>query len=373
MKKVAMFYPLFMGGGAETVVLWMLQALQEKYDVTLFTLGNVDFRELNSMYATDISPKQVKVMKIVPDRINHLCHWLTANNDQARMILMHLVIRFYKKHAHNYDLGISGYNATDLGKKGIQYIHMTQVMEGSAWHRQLISSFSQKQLLDNVSITNSQHLADYAKKVYGFEADVVYPPVLLDAPEVPWQDKEYAFICSGRLVKPKEPHKVIEILKKVRDRGFKIKLYLTGGGGGVYGMSYQKMLQKLVQENADWITLCENLPYDDYTTILANCQYGIHYKKEPFGISVADMVKAGAIPFVRDIGGQTEIVGKHNQELLFDKVDEAVDQIVAVLSSPAKQAQLLQSLQAQKDLFSTAKFMHEFSQVVESYFQNQAA
>ena len=123
-------------------------------------------------------------------------------------------------------------------------------------------------------------------------------------------------------------------------------------------------------ENSDWITLHENRPYQEYATLLSKCKYGIHYKKEPFGISIAEMVKAGAIPFVRSKGGQVEIVGAHNQELLFDSEDEAVEKIIATLKDAERQNQLIASLEEQKYLFSTEKFISDIQGIVDTYFQN---
>lgn len=193
----------------------------------------------------------------------------------------------------------------------------------------------------------------------------------MDSSNVAWSDKEDAFICSGRLVKAKEPHKVIQILKKVREQGFDIKLHITGGGGGVYQWQYNRLIRKMVAENSSWITLYENLPYKDYIQVLAKCKYGIHFKKEPFGISIAEMVKAGAIPFVRSVGGQIEVVGQHNEELFFNNEEEAVDKIIAVLKNSTTQNKLIQSLTEQKTLFSTHKFMSEINDVVDSYFDKQ--
>jgi hypothetical protein len=43
-QKIAIFYPNFGGGGAESVCLWMLEALRKKYDLTLFTFSDVDIK-----------------------------------------------------------------------------------------------------------------------------------------------------------------------------------------------------------------------------------------------------------------------------------------------------------------------------------------
>ena len=48
-KKIAFYYPYFTGGGAEAVGLWMIQALMDKYDITLFTVGSINIYKLNSM------------------------------------------------------------------------------------------------------------------------------------------------------------------------------------------------------------------------------------------------------------------------------------------------------------------------------------
>jgi glycosyltransferase involved in cell wall biosynthesis len=373
MKKIAVFYPYFMGGGAETVALWMLQALVDKYDLTLFTLANINFEKLDSMYGTSLSNRNIKIQKLVPDAISSICHFLIANNQELRMMFIHLVLRMLKHKANNYDLVMSAYNAADLGNNiGIHYIHWTQVLEeGLPIHRK-ISNFSEKQLVQNVSIANSNWIANRSKEIYGVDAKVVYPPVVMEAQHIPWYEKENTFICSGRIVKAKEPHRVIKILKLVREQGFDIKLHLTGGGGGIYGWKYNNFIHKIVQENSSWITLHENLPYQEYIKLVSVCRYGIHFKREPFGISIAEMVKAGAIPFVKSEGGQIEIVGEHNQELFFDTEQEAVNKIVHVLSNVDQQKQLVTSLANQIDLFSTRRFMSEINVIVKDYFDQTA-
>jgi glycosyltransferase involved in cell wall biosynthesis len=372
MKKIAVFHPYFLGGGAETVALWILQALQEQYEITLFTIGKIDLESLNIMYGTNLSNQSVQVINLCPGFLGQISYFLIANNKEMRMLFLHLLIRTFKKNSHNYDLVLSAYNAMDLGKVGIQYIHMTKVLEGTSFYRK-ISTFSEDQISKNISIANSYYIANRAKEIYGVDAKVVFPPVVMNIQNIPWSEKENAFICSGRIVKAKEPHRVIKILKLVREQGFDLKLHITGGGGGVYGWKYHHLINMLVEENSSWITLHKNLPYEEYTQLLAKCKYGIHFKKEPFGISIAEMVKAGAIPFVRSQGGQIEIVGQHNESLLFNTEQEAVDKIIAVLSNPLKQNQLIESLTMQINLFSTHKFMTEISEVVSSYFEDKVA
>lgn len=366
-QTVAIFYPAFMGGGAEAVGLWILEALKETYDLTLFTVAALDFAQLNVMYGTNLSPASVRVQSLVPAYLRSACYSLIANNPNLRMVLFHWLIRYLKTESHHYDLIFSGYNAADLGKPGVQYIHWINVLEGKEFH-QKISQFSQESLQKNYSIANSQYVADRVQQFYGISSKVIFPPVVMRACEIPWEDKENAFICSGRLTIAKQPHKVIQILKRVREQGFDLKLYLTGGGGGIYAWKYQRFLKQMIRENSDWVTLYENLSYEDYVRVMFRCKYGIHYKEEPFGISIAEMVKAGAIPFVRSQGGQVEIVGKQ-PELFFSSDQQAIDRIVGLLSQPEREVGIRQALQHQKALFSTEQFMQDIQMVVQSLIE----
>ncbi|MDY6785777.1 MAG: glycosyltransferase [Cyanobacteriota bacterium] len=370
LKKIAVWYPGFMGGGAEAVALWMLEALKGKYDLTLFTVAEIDFTRLNSMYGTQLSPEFVKLKCLSPKALEPTVSFAVANNKNARKLSFHWLIRYLKERVHNYDLAISAYNAIDLGCPGMQYIHWVNVVEGRSFY-QKISDFSRDRLKQNISLANSEFVAQRVKRDYQIESTIVYPPVLLSPIEIPWEQKEDVFICSGRLTKPKEPHKVIEILRQVRQQGFNIKLYLTGGGGGAYAVGYRRFLQKIIDRNSEWITVYENLKYKDYVGVISRCKYGIHYKKEPFGISIAEMVKAGAIPFVRNIGGQVEIVGEENQELFFENVDSAVEKIVRVLKDSALEEELRRRLSDRNSLFSAERFMSEVKQAVDAYFEAQ--
>ena len=366
-KKIAIFYYAFFGGGAESVALWMLEALKHKYELTLFTTANLDLQTLNLMYGTQLANSSIKIKYFVPALLKPLSDFLMANNSNLRKTLIHLLIRYFKVCHREYDLVVSAYNAMDFGRQGIQYIHWVKVIEGNAFHHK-ISNFSEEHLTNNISVANSHTVAEAAKQTYGVDCLVIYPPVTVDIPQVPWKEKENAFICSGRLTQAKQPDKVIQVLSQVRAQGFDLKLYLTGGGGGVYARQYKNFVKRMVEENSDWVTLYENLQYKDYLKVLAKCKYGIHFKAEPFGISVAEMVKAGAITFVRSKGGQIEIVGEQNDDLLFANESEAVSKIVSVLKYSNKQNRLLKSLEKRKKIFSTDRFVSDIGRLVENYF-----
>lgn len=371
-KRIAVWQPFFFGGGAEAVALWVLQALSSEYDVTLFTLAEVDIAWLDTMYATQLSKQDITVHTLLTGRLGKWAYALMSNGPIARMAFVYWTIRRFKAVSADYDLVFSAYNALDMGRPGIQYLHWVYVVEketeqAERWMKALMRwvDFSRERLQQNLSIANSQYTADRVQKCYGIKAQVVFPPVITQIDALPWAEKDNAFLCSGRIVQAKQTHRVITILKAVRAQGFDVKLHITGGGGGVYGQDYLRKIEAIAQAHSDWIFLHQNLPYEDYLKIVARCRYGIHYKPEPFGISVAEMLKADMIPFVRSKGGQMEIVGAEHVDLLFDNEKEGAEKIAAVMRDQSLQEALRRSLAHRKHLFSTEHFMAAIRQTVE--------
>ncbi|MDB9527350.1 glycosyltransferase [Oscillatoria sp. CS-180] len=374
-KKIALWQPYFLGGGAEAVALWTLQALLEDYDVTLHTLSPVDFGWLDKMYCTQLADKSIHVQAQLPNWwASSSADFLLSNNQQTRVALIYWSIRCFKQVAHQYDVAFSTFNALDMGVAGMQYLHWVHVLERYPDQAKPLQNllmkwthFSHEQLAENFSIANSQFTADRVEKAYGIKSQVVFPPVTTEIVSQPWEQKENAFLCSGRIVEAKQTHRAITILRAIRDKGFDVKLHITGGGGGVYANGYVRKVQKLARENADWVFLHQNLAYQDYLKVVASCRYGIHYKPEPFGISIAEMLKADMIPFVRSVGGQVEIVGAENAAILFANEPEAIERIANVLRNEALQVDLRRSLHQRKQLFSTERFMDEIRSKVDQY------
>lgn len=351
-----------MGGGAEAVCLWMLEALKEEYDLTLFTLIFRGFNELNNIYGTYLSERSVRVISPTPPFLAPAVRFYLRNVDPSRGKRQKLISRFFRKYANRFDLAISGYNEMDLGRPGIQYIHWINVVGSDP------KAVSFGAIRQNLTLTNSRCVAGFIKKEYGIDARVVYPPVVSDFPEVPWEQKEDGFVCIGRLCEAKSPHKAIQILKRVREAGFNVRLHIIGTPGEA---RYMRFLKKMVRSNGEWVKLHINICHKDFVELLSRQRYGIHWKKEPFGIVVAEMIKAGCIPFVRDGGGQVEVVG-HSSDCLFGStLEQAAAKIVSVLSDPDKQGALRKELFKRRHLFSTDFFMEEIDSIVKRHFRGR--
>ncbi|MEM9772231.1 MAG: glycosyltransferase family 4 protein, partial [Cyanobacteria bacterium P01_D01_bin.73] len=371
-RSIALFNPIFAGGGAEAVALWIVCALQDKYDVTLFTVFDVDIDELNGMYATYIDPKRVQVRPRFSGRVSSFLRWLRKKRRFFGKTILHYSIRWFKAENKSYDACFCAYNAIDVGRLSMQYLHWHDVLR----HRNFfwISDFSEKRAFSNISVANSQFTADCVEKLFGRTVDVLYPPVVYDESIeiVPWSKrKPFSFVCSGRIVQAKSPHRIIEILKEVRQQGYDVELHLTGGGGGDYADSYVRKVRNLVRQNSDWVTLHTNLPYRDYIDVLRNCRYGFHLKTEPFGISVAEIMQMGLIPLVRCNGGQVEIVGTDHPEILFNPREDHCAKIIAILRDEAKQQEILDTLSHLRHLFTPERFIQGTQKLVDDYFAGE--
>jgi glycosyltransferase involved in cell wall biosynthesis len=180
-----------------------------------------------------------------------------------------------------------------------------------------------------------------------------YPPVWSEFPNISWEEKEDSFVMIGRISPEKRVEAAISILRDVRELGHPIKFHLCGQ---IEDDQYGRRIEALCRENSNWIIPEGRVSGERKASILARCRYGIQARSaEPFGISVAEMVKAGAIVFAPNDGGQAEIVA--NPDLLFANDSDAVAKIHRVLQSPSLQSTFHSGLIEKAHLFSTSSFI----------------
>lgn len=370
-KRVIIGHPMFGRGGSEAVAMWLIEALKDDHDVTVLTTGGWNLAELNAHYGTQVSAQQVTV-RIAP------IPWLARRLDAAALRAA-CFQRFARTIAGEYDVRISAYNLTDWGHPAVHFI------ADFSWHRQLREaldpatpgfiyrdSWLRRIYLDiarryqNLSgrdtlredriIANSQWTAELIREVCKVEcAAVVYPPVCGEFPEVAWRHKENAFVMIGRVAPEKRIEEAIAILAAVRQRGHAIRLHLCGRIGHD---SYGREIAALCRNHADWILLEGFVTGARKSELLARCRYGIQTRSaEPFGISVAEMIRAGAIVFAPNDGGQAEILD--HPGLLFSDKGEAVEAISTALENSALQVQLRMHLSDRAQRFSAEKFVSD--------------
>ena len=210
-------------------------------------------------------------------------------------------------------------------------------------------------------ISNSRWIAGYFKK-YNLHTDVVYPPVTARFPEVPFQERQLDFACVGRICPLKRIESIISILDSVRKQtGFPITLRIVGqfSSGNMYGEVIREMAAR-----RDWIKMEGELLGQDKENLLLKCKYAIHACEiEAFGISVAEYIKAGCIPFVPSKGGSAEIVGL--DKLCYRDPGDAVTKIIDFLNKDDEQQIAVQKFMIKRGRqFSTGLFDKEFLRVI---------
>ena len=133
----------------------------------------------------------------------------------------------------------------------------------------------------------------------------------------------------GRVSVEKRLEEVIEILTKVRTRGFEAKLVIAGGFGDD---TYADGIRALVQANADWIITPGFLDPVQKRDLLSRATYALHAcEGEAFGIAVGEFVACGCIPFVPSTGGAKELVD--SEACRYGSRAEAVEKILRMAQS----------------------------------------
>ena len=386
--KVGVAHPCLGRGGSEAAAMWGVEALKEDYDISLITAGNVDLDGLNQFYGTTVQHNEITLLYApIPSFLLRM-----AGGDALRGALYQ---RFCRKVANQFDVLISSYNLCDFGVPSIHcladFSWDEEIRVNSdpiptefrgLFHRY---SFLRKAYLRLVRIllvpsgrdlfagedsilANSKWTAGIMKNKYGVEVEVLYPPVFSEFPKIPPDQKELGFVCIGRISPEKRIERIIEILKRVRRRGHSIHLHIIGS---LDKDAYAGLVKSLSKMERDWVFLEGKCFGEEKARLLTQHCFGIHARLgEPFGISVAEMVKAGCIVFVPKEGGQTEIV--NHPLLLYGSVEEAVEKIDAVLRDPEIQADLRNHLKKQGAKFSTSNFMRGLRAAVEKFLEEKS-
>ena len=367
------------GGGSEARPLWLAAALTDSCDVTLITSGQVDLQKMNIAYGTRLKPEELTLVTI------SIPHLFRRRFDALRGFRLE---RYCRAHAVEFDAMVSAYNVMDFGRKGIQFIAdfsfddilrnrfddsprgMRGFLYGRSALRRLylklgdvLSGRTTAGWKSNLTLANSEWTQKVLFDTHGIESQVIYPPVTGDFPDVPWENREDGFIFLGRISPEKQVDKIISILGKVRAQGHDIHLHICGCGDD---SAYGRQIKELAGRNNAWVFLEGLVAGNEKKKLMAHHKYGISGRRnEPFGIAVAEMVKAGCLVWVPDGGGQVEIVDA--QRLVYQNEEEAVIKIVNLLNSESIKLELRDQLKTHVLKFSQERFMKDASVAIFSF------
>jgi glycosyltransferase involved in cell wall biosynthesis len=385
--KVGVIHPQLSYGGSETGTLWTIEALKQDYEVTLITGGKVDLGRLNAYYSTDLQPGDFAIHEVrMPLALHRATKFAGLRGALFTRECRRLVPRF--------DVVTTHYNPCDYGRPVIQFVadfsfapRLQQVLEPSIngerrwWYGDTILRRAYLGLCtrlapsrsenwnQNVTVANSRWTAGLLKSEFGLTAQrVQFPPVPGSFPPVSWTERENGFVVVGRVVPEKRMDAVIGVLDRVRQQGFDVHLHILGN---LDGSPFAKKVQALASRHRHWVFLEGRVAGKAKRELMAHHRFGINGRaNEPFGIAVAELVKAGCITFVPKGGGQTEIVD--HPALIFESDDDAVKKILAVLESAAWQARLGEHLRARSRELSVERFQQTVRSLVAEFLGERA-
>ncbi len=377
LKSILIAHPWMGRGGSEATAMWLLQALQDDFNVSFVTAGPIDWAELNGAYGTSVDSRKISVIRAPR---------IPTVDGPAKLVQLQL--RYFERFCHRisegFDICASAYNPIDFGRPAIQlmgdfsfseemrkrlYIHG----EGQFRHRESFFRAIYLKLSewlgvrvtplrdrDDLILANSEWCAEQLSQHFSIsDAPVLYPPVMLPTVVRNSHRDPLGFVCLGRVVPEKEIERIISILKSVRELGYPVTLRLLGA---LDDSDYSSRVAALVAEES-WIQPEGFLQLNEKQDVLSSMSFALHACRiEAFGIAVAEMASMGCIPFVPDTGGAGEIVSL--PELQFGCDDEAVEKIVALLENPERTGEIRNLLPQEMNRFGPDVFMREIRNYV---------
>jgi len=355
-------------GGKQALVSQILEALSSKHEVVLVTFDRkFDTQILDSRYGLELTKAKFSVINLysfIP--LIHKRLWFLRN---------HLLTRFAKKNAKDFDLFFSASGELDLGKKiGVQVLYFPTLTlfnkKGGSFIGSLIrricfmlSGMSIDNMRKNKTIGISEWVAKQANKDYKISSETIYPWVenLSDNPNFikSFEHRKTGFVCVARFSREKRIQDIISILKKVHENNSEIHLHIVGD---VQDKEYFEEIKDSIKDY-NWIKIEGKLARKEMIKLLVTHKFGIHaMHDEHFGIVIAEMVFGGMIPFVHNSGGQVEIVAE-NSKLIYESVDDAVKKIESVLGNQNQQ-DLLKVLLRNKNQFTREEFKNKMLEFV---------
>jgi len=342
MARVAVLHnTLDFRGGADAVCVHVCRALAAPHDVTLFTVSRAAPAAVAARFDVDLRvgagadavalaepPGADAVAGALARAAPHVGPQLPA-----RSVLLRA---FFRRHAGEYDLAVSTANELALSLPSVQYVHHPQFRRPAdergrldpLWRR--LAAPGPADLDRARLLANSAWTAGVVADRYGRRPAVVHPPV--DPIEGrDWADREAGVLVLGRLAPDKRPLAAVDVLDRLRERGYDLTCHVVGSAPAAYRDRVADV--RAAAAERPHVTLETDVSRERVETLLGRYRYGLNMKREEhFGMAVAEYVAAGMVAFAPDAGGQVDVLGG-DERLLFADETGAVERIAAAVES----------------------------------------
>jgi glycosyltransferase involved in cell wall biosynthesis len=349
-------------GGAEIATMYFIESIINDYEVSIVTRGGWDLIELNRVAGTAISSSDINLIKIPLAFI--------LKQSKGGNLWNAIFLRYCRYVGSKYDIRVTASRVIGWGKPAIHFL------SDVVWNESLTNENGEKNAKTNVFknilkhigvklsgkslyelhpndvfVANSKWTATISSPYTSNFPVVIYPPVVSNFKIIPWEDRKNEFVSIGRISPEKRLEDSIFIVENVRSLGYHTSLTIYGEFDN---SDYSIYIRNLIQDKP-WIKTPGPVYGVEKVNLLPTFKYGINScRREAFGISTAEMIKAGVIPFVPYEGAQKEIVNK--EELIYSNKKEAINKIICVLESEHLQVRLNKFLVERSKMFSAISF-----------------
>lgn len=381
--RILLIQPSLEGpGGGDGVAAWMIQALCQDHDLTVFTWRPIDPEQADRFWGTTLSKAKIDWRHPTTTQTR----WVDAIPFRHDLLQASLLFRWARQ-LRGFHLRISTLCETSFENPGLQYIHIPWTVHPwtdvspfwysppLSWLRHLyqalcwrIAGNTREGLEQNQTLVNSRWTGHIWSRQYSSLPQVLNPPAADPTTPTDWMSRKGGFLCIGRLAEDKRVELILDILSRVRVHHPNLHLdIVTGGTDSAYAREILHRARSL-----NWVTLHSKLDRSQLSNLMSQHKYGIHGKaEEHFGMGIAEMTRAGCIVFAPNGGGQAEILG-HREELLYQSQDEAVAKISQILDSRDSQDELRHFLQERSARYSCQNFETKTKQVVRGLLERNS-
>jgi glycosyltransferase involved in cell wall biosynthesis len=160
---------------------------------------------------------------------------------------------------------------------------------------------------DSDYVVNSHFIAGLFEEAHGVRLPVVHPPIDLSGRSFSPDDlrSRDTITFFSRFVDYKRPEMVLELAKRYRDCRF----VLMGGVRSESRPLFESLVEIARTDNLPNVEFFDNPSEEKVREELARTLFYVFPAvNEHFGMSTAEAIGSGAIPYVHDSGGQREVV-----------------------------------------------------------------
>jgi len=202
-------------------------------------------------------------------------------------------------------------------------------------------------------VANSRYIAERIKRVYGRDAEVIYPPVQTELFDFQSEKQDY-YLTMSRLVPYKRIDLIVEAFSKMPSK----RLFVIGDGPEM------ERIKKIAGKNVELLGF---QPDDVVRKYLAKARAFVFAAEEDFGIAPVEAQAAGTPVIAYGKGGVLETVIGNQTGVFFNQ--QSVSSLIEAVERFEKMQFDPHFIRSNADRFNETRFKKEFKQFVEDKWE----